>query len=415
MKKAFLVFIFIFFITDSLFAIDTNNQGKDLFFLFKNSIDQWLPKILQAATWLFWTFVTIDWVLTFGFMSIKGTDFAELFYELIRKVILIGFFLLLFTFTDWLNTIPQSFSELADRANGTSISITVDGILEEAVNIFWAFVQGFSITNLVNSIALFFCALISAILLAYIAGKLFVVQLSLYIKITVAPLIFSLAGLAQTRQIAINPLFSIIKGGFELFLLKILLGLSLTIFINFSDQVQPDLQSGIMVVLVPILIAMLITNIPSIVEGLLNGSLASSDMSATGVKTVAAAALGGAVGATAGVISGNSAISAAKELSSAGHGSTMKNLAKAAGADAVNSITGANKYAAGNMGVRMANNMNQKSEILNASDNSSSHFSTPKNDFKDAIKSSKSESSDSNSDSPNSEYISGVDENILRD
>jgi type IV secretion system protein TrbL len=416
MKKIFLLFGVFLFITPLFADIDTNNQAKDLFFLFKNSIDFWLPKILQVATWLFWAFVTIDWVLTFGYMALKGTDFAEIFGEFIRKVILIGFFMMFFTFTSWLNTIPQSFSQLADIANGTSISITVDSILEEAVNIFWAFVQGFSITNLVNSLALFFCALISAVLLAYIGGRLFVVQLSLYIKITLAPLIFSLAGLTQTRQMAVNPFFSIIKGGFELFLLKLFLGLSLTIFIQFSNEVQPDLQSAIMVVLVPILIAMLITNIPSIVESLLSGSLASSNMRPSG--TMAAAGLmGGAAGATLGFVSGaaggaigaKSAINAAKDLSAAGEGTTFKNLRKAAGADTVNSITGANKYAAGNKGVRMANSMNQKSDILKASSSTSS--STPKNDFQDAIKSAKNESKDTSS---NSEYISGVSEDVLK-
>lgn len=379
MKKIFFIIGVFLFITPVFADIDTNNQGKDIFFLFKNSIDLWLPKILQVATWLFWALVTIDFVLTFGYMAIRGTDFAELFGELIRKVIFIGFFLMFFTYTDWLNTIPQSFSQLADIANGTSINITVDGILEEAVNIFWAFVQGFSISNLINSLALFFCALISAVLLAYIGGRLFVVQLSLYIKITLAPLVFSLAGLTQTRQMAVNPFFSIIKGGFELFLLKLFLGLSLTIFIQFSNEVQPDLQSAIMVVLVPILIAMLITNIPSIVESLLSGSLASSNMRPSG--TMAAAGLmGGAAGATLGFVSGaaggaigaKSAINAAKDLSAAGEGTTFKNLRKAASADTVNSITGANKYAAGNKGVRMANSMNQKSDILKASSSTSS-------------------------------------------
>jgi hypothetical protein len=229
-------------------------------------------------------------------------------------------------------------------------------------------------------------------------------------------LIFSLAGLTQTRQMAVNPFFSIIKGGFELFLLKLFLGLSLTIFIQFSNEVQPDLQSAIMVVLVPILIAMLITNIPSIVESLLSGSLASSNMRPSG--TMAAAGLmGGAAGATLGFVSGaaggaigaKSAINAAKDLSAAGEGTTFKNLRKAAGADTVNSITGANKYAAGNKGVRMANSMNQKSDILKASSSTSS--STPKNDFQDAIKSAKNESKDTSS---NSEYISGVSEDVLK-
>ncbi len=411
MKKIFIL-LSLLIISSPLFAVvTTDNQAENILTIFKTGASNWESVIIPAALWLFWSLVAIDWVFSFGFMAIKGTDFAELFFELIRKVIIIGFFLILFTMVDMLDTIPQSLSQLANNATG--VDIQPDTIIEQGfliVKAIWAAI-GWSI----DSIGLFFAGVIILIAFALMTAQLFITIVKLYLLIAGTYIVFALGGLSQTRSYAINPIISVIKAGMELFFIKLILGLSVTTIQSMAANVATDNNSIMAMIAVAIILASLVQMVPGLVESLISGHFAGNSTSGMGMaKAVGAAAVGGAVGTVAGGIAGNSAISAAKDLSAAGQGSMMGNLAKAAGADAMNSITGANKYAAGNMGVRMSNNMNQKSEILKASDNSSS-FSTPKNDFKDAIKSSKSESSDSNSDSPNSEYISGVDENILRD
>lgn len=411
MKKILILILILTLLpTIILAAVDTNNNTSDILLVFKNAANDWTTTILPSAMWLFWALVSIDFVLTFGYMALKGTDFAELFYELIRKVIIIGFFLMLFTFTDWLVTIPDSFAMLANNATG--VNIAPDTILEQAFIIVKAIWDGIGFSF--DSIGLVLAGIIVLIAFALMTAQLFITIVKIYALMAGAYIVFALGGLTQTRSYAINPIISIIKAGMELFFIKVFLGLSVTTIQEMAANVGTDNNSIMAMVAISVLLASLVQMVPGMVESLLSGHFAGNSNSGMGTAKIAvAAAVGGAVGTAAGVVSGKSAITAAKELSGSGQGSTFGNLAKAAGSDAINTITGANKYAAGNMGVRMTNSMNQKSDILNAT--SSSSMSKPKNDFKDAIKSAKSESSSSeNSNSSNSEYVSGVNENLMK-
>lgn len=415
MKKIFIL-LSLLIISNPLFAdVSTNNQAQQIIDTFNMAAKNWTLVIIPAAMWIFWSLVTIDWVFSFGFMAIKGTDFAELFFELIRKVIIIGFFLILFTMIDMLDKIPQSLGQLANNASG--VDIEPDTILE----------QGFLIVNAVwnaigwsfDSIGLFFAGVIILIAFALMAAQLFITIVKLYLLIAGAYIVFALGGLSQTRSYAINPIISVIKAGMELFFIKLILGLSVTTIQSMAANVATDNNSIMAMIAVAILLASLVQMVPGLVESLISGHFAGNSTSGMGMaKAVGAAAVGGAVGTVAGGIAGSSAISAAKDLSAAGQGSMMGNLAKAAGTDAVNSITGANKYAAGNMGVRMANAMGSEASTLSnvnsikresknsGTANYTNSKNSPPNDLQGAI----SSENDSNSDSSNSEYISGVNE-----
>lgn len=429
MKKILILIFIILFMPDTILAdVDTNNNASNILMVFKNAAAGWTTTILPSALWLFWALVAIDFVLTFGFMAIKGTDFAELFYELIRKIIIIGFFLLLFTFTDWLLTIPDSFAILANSASG--VNIAPDTILEQSFIIVKAIWDGIGLSF--ESIGLVLAGIIVLIAFALMAAQLFITIVKIYALMAGAYIVFALGGLTQTRSYAINPIISIIKAGMELFFIKVFLGLSVSTIQNMAVNVGTDNNSVIAMIGISVLLASLVHMVPGMVESLLSGHFAGNSTAGLGTaKVVAAAAVGGAMGVTAGAISGSSAINAAKELSGSGQGSTLGNLAKAAGSDAINTITGANKYAAGNMGVRMANSMSNQSDILNSaqdlnnakkesgSSSSSSSIFSGSNNLDGAIKSANggggNTSSSENGNSTNSSYVSGVSDNILRD
>ena len=412
MKRIF-IFLFLLAVLNPLFAdVDTNNQAQNILLIFKNAAANWESVIIPASMYVFWSLVAIDFVLSFGYMAIKGIDFGELFYELIRKVMTIGFFLFLFFTIDLMDYIPKSFSQLANNAVG--VDIEPDNILELGVDIVANIWKGISMWSPADSFSLVFSGIIILIAFTLMAAELLIVIVKLYILIAGAYMVYSLGGLSYTRSYAINPIIAIIKAGLELFFIKLILGLSITTIEDMSVNVGTDNYSIIGMIVVSILLATLTKMTSGLVDSLMNGHLGNNSGGMGMAKAAGSAMVGGAVGAAAGSIAGTSAVNAAKNLSASGQGSTLGNIAKAAGADAINTITGANKYAAGNMGVRMANSMNQKSDILNTT--TSSSISTPKNDFKDAIKSAKSESSSNeNSNSSNSEYVSGINENLMKD
>jgi type IV secretion system protein TrbL len=321
-----------------------------------------------------------------------------------------------------MDKIPQSFSQLANSATG--VNIQPDTILEQAflmVNAIW---DGLSMWSPGDSMGLILAGIIILIAFALMAANLFIVIIKLYALIAGAYMVYSLGGLSYTRSYAINPIIAIIKAGLELFFIKLFLGLSVSTIQNMAANVGTDNNSIMAMIAVAVLLASLVQMVGGMVESLLAGHLGGNSTSGLGMaKATFAAAGGAAVGAVAGSIAGNSAINAAKELSSAGQGSTLGNLAKAASTDAVNTITGANKYAAGNMGVRMANTMMSQAETLNNSKDLASSTSSATsgndnkstsskvfgaaNDLMGAIKQAKDSTSSSDTSS-NSEYISGV-------
>jgi type IV secretion system protein TrbL len=138
MKKSIIIISLLVFFSPLFAAVDTNNNAQNILQVFQAATGNWEAVIVPAALFVFWSLVAIDFVLTFGYMALKGTDFAEIFYELVRKVIIIGFFLFLFVTVDLMDKIPQSFSQLANSATG--VNIQPDTILEQAflmVNAIW--------------------------------------------------------------------------------------------------------------------------------------------------------------------------------------------------------------------------------------------------------------------------------------
>ena len=106
--------------------VSTDNQAQGLLTIFDAAQGAWIAAIIPVALRLFWLLVIIDWVWTFGMLVLKGTEFAELMTTLIQKLLIIGIFLALFQFTSWIDTIPKSFSILADSANALATPIEPD-------------------------------------------------------------------------------------------------------------------------------------------------------------------------------------------------------------------------------------------------------------------------------------------------
>lgn len=338
----------------SAFAdVTTTGQADSLLQSFSTASASWRAAILPAAMYVFYALVLIDWVIEFGFMAIKGTDIGEIFAVLIRKSLVIGFFLMLFSHSSWLASIPNSLSQLGNTA--ASVPVDPDKILDYAINIVNDMWEGISLFEPGDSLALIFTGIVMLIAFGLMSAQLFMTYVKMYALLAVAPLIFSLAGLQNTRQMAYNPFFAIIKVGLELLFLKLFMGLTITKMHEFAMNVNTDNGSIIVMLLVSILMASVVMMVPGMVEAIANGSLGANSTSGMGT---AQAVAGGAMGAARGAVGMGAAVKAAsnlaKEQRAAGDStaSTMKNLRSAFGADVKRSFAGENY--GGSMGGRMA-------------------------------------------------------------
>jgi type IV secretion system protein TrbL len=281
-----------------LFAeVSTNNQAQGLLTIFDAAKNTWIAAVVPFALRLFWLLVIIDWVWTFGMLLLKGTEISEILATLIQKVLIIGFFLTMFQYTTWLDTIPQSFGQLADNLNALPQRITPDTILEQGFNIVdtvWGSTSWFS--NPGDSLGIMIAGLI--ILLAFIimTAIFFTVMVKLYLLIVGAYFILALGGLSYTRDMGINSIIAVSKAGFELFFIKLLLGFSLNTITNMAANVGTDNSSVMAMIGVSLLIASLVSMVSGLVDSLTTGTLGTNGSLASNTKGAMMGAGAGAVG-----------------------------------------------------------------------------------------------------------------------
>lgn len=342
-----------------LFAgVDPTNQAHSLLYPFMNASAHWRATILPYAMYVFGALVTIDFVLEFGLIAVGGkVDFSDFIPLLIRKTLIIGFFLMLFQYSSWLGTIPDSFAQLGNTAAGVSVS--PDNVLNNGIAIIAKIWGGLSVLDIGDSIMLALCGVVMLIAFGLMAAQLFMNYVKTYALLAVAPLVFSLAGLSQTRQIAVNPILAVIKAGMELLLLELYMGLAITKLTEYAANVDTDTNSVLAMAVTTVLIASVVQMVPGIVESLMSGSLGANSTAGIGtLQSVAAGAVGGAMAAGKGAVGGIAAVREASKFASeqrAGgdsSASTFKNLKSAFANDVKRSMSGENH--GGSMGGRMA-------------------------------------------------------------
>lgn len=392
MQKTMII-LFLLLPMTLLGAISSDGQSEKLLTTFSSAADHWVAAIKPAAQYLFWSFVTIDIVITFGFLAIKGTQIGEIFGELIRKVLWIGFFLFLFQTANLLDTIPASFDKLAQ--SGSGIDIQPDVVLEQAIDLVLKMWESLDFS--IDSLVMVFAGIICLIAFALMAAQLFVVLVKIQALIAGAYLVFAFGGLSYTRNMAINPLKAIFGAGMELMFIKLFMGMTVTTIEDLTANVGNDTTSALTIIVVSILLVSVVRMIPGIVSSLMDGTLGGN--STSGLATAAAVAGGAIAGGVASARSGvgmSKAVSAAKELSAAGQGSTMGNLAKALGADMLKTVSGDNKRDTTSTGNRSAGSMREQAAKLNAQN------------VKDAAQQSNTGSNDTKGQPDASNYISSV-------
>lgn len=335
MKYLILLFIPIF----AFAGVNTDNQTDGILQLFINASNSWQNAIIPTAKNLLWGFITIDMVLTFGFLAVKGTEIMEIFGELLRKIVWIGFFLFLFQTAGVLSKIPDSFSQIAFNATGKDIM--PDTILEEAISIVDSIWSATSALDPFLSLVIVFTGIICLISFGLMAAQLFIVLVKIQALIAGAYLMFAFGGLSYTRAMAINPLKAIFAAGMELMFIKLFLALTIDTVTMIGGNVDNDISSYIAIIITSILLVSVVTMIGGMVSSLMSGTLGGNSTSGLAVAAaVAGGAAAGAAGAAKGGMGLYDAAKAAKEKAANGSGSTMGNLARSVGGGFADTIRG---------------------------------------------------------------------------
>ncbi|MCV3509204.1 P-type conjugative transfer protein TrbL [Campylobacter sp. CNRCH_2016_3089] len=334
LSNLFLLFFLIF--PNLAFGLENSNGVLDLL---HNGLKAWIPFVKTACLWVFWTLVVIDLVWTFGLKALSGFELGDFLATLIKKVIYIGIFILLFNIDYWLQAIFNSFSQLATNVNHGE-HVTPSNIITAGVEILLAIWDSAGL-NIAKTLFLLICGLIILFGFLLMAIDLLIVYLKFYLMNVIVFFALALGGLSHFKQIGLNPIITAIKVGVELFMIQGLMSLCINITNNAFKEISANLTVDLtlQILVISLIFCMITKMIPGLIEAVFNGTIGESAGASAGFRAVMATTAGVVTGAAVGAVGVTRAMNAAKELHLAEGGAggmdlvkgVAKNLATASG------------------------------------------------------------------------------------
>ncbi|HDY4894508.1 TPA: P-type conjugative transfer protein TrbL [Yersinia enterocolitica] len=295
---------------------DTSVQG--LLDLVLEQSRQWSGKLYDYAIRLFWLLASIQFIWTFIPLVMKQADFGEIVGELLRFVLVVGFFLAVMKYSvEWSTAIVDSFRDAAASASRLGRALEPGDMLAVALDFGRTMVQGISVFSPAKGLLIAVCAILVLACFAFIAAFMFVTLVESYIIINASVLFFGFGGSQWTRDFAIAPMRFTVAIGAKLFVLTLIVGLIVQSAKQWLSAYTNDEASLMTMVGLALVCCYLSKTIPDLIGGMISGASMGGG-SAIGGMAVAGAA--GAAAAAATIATAGAAAPAAGAVSAGAAG-----------------------------------------------------------------------------------------------
>ncbi|QYM69952.1 P-type conjugative transfer protein TrbL [Pseudomonas sp. So3.2b] len=271
---------------------DTSVQG--LLDLVLQQSHQWSAKLYDYAIRLFWLLASIQFIWTFMPLVMKQADFGEIVGELLRFVLVIGFFLAVMKYSvEWSTAIVDSFRDAAASASGLGRALEPGDMLAVALDFGRTMVEGISVFSPAKGLLIAVCAILVLACFAFIAAFMFVTLVESYVIINASVLFIGFAGSQWTRDFAIAPMRFTVAIGAKLFVLTLIVGLIIQSAKQWLAAYTNDEASLMTMVGLALVCCYLTKTIPDLIGGMISGT------SMGGGSAIGGMAVAGAAGAAA--------------------------------------------------------------------------------------------------------------------
>jgi len=259
---------------------------------FANNSALWLPVIKKHAISLFWYLAGIQVIIMVIQIILDKKALEEFISDLIKMILVIGFFYALLMNTDWINSFAVSFIKIgkeASRAAGGTANVSVSSILNLGGEIFAKTMDVGSWKHPIDTMFLSVCGLFIFICFILIASELMRAMAEMYIGLNIGVILLAFGALKSTEQIAINYLQFIISIGLKLMVLQVLIGLGESFMRGMLDSFVGNMKYFIFTMGGTVLLFSLVKQTPAVIQGLFRG-ISGTGGSSMGVMTIAAGA-----------------------------------------------------------------------------------------------------------------------------
>lgn len=319
---------------------DPSGSFTGLLDLVKNSAAQWDGKLRGYAKTLFWLLASIQFVWTFMPLVFRQADFGEIVGELIRFILVIGFFYALLLFSaDWADKVVDSFRTAGASAAGLGTSqIRPGDIFGTSIELANT-IGDVETWNPLTATMVALAGLLVLLCFAFIAAFMGLTIIESYVVINASVLFMGFGASQWTREYALAIVRYAVSVGAKLFVLTLIVGLIVDSAKTWQAAYNHDDASMWTMVGLALVCAYLAKTIPELVAGMISGTsmgggsaiggmaaaggigggglAAAINSSFAGGSAPAAAATGGS-GAASGLGASTGGQAAAKGASSAG-------------------------------------------------------------------------------------------------
>lgn len=317
-----LALIFALFFSSAAHAqsAEATQKVESLLDLIQGQASNWGTSLYQYAESMFWSLALIQFIWTFFPLVIRNADFGEIVGELIKYILIIGFFYFLLTESTALaQAIVDSFRQAGGVASGRGEALEPGSMFGVAIDMALTVLQGAaSATPTIGDwfsdpvsaasdaivapfaqLGAFFAALLIGVCFAFIAAFMFVTLVESYIVINAAVLFMGFGGSQWTREYALAMVRYAMSVGAKLFVLTLLVGLVIQSAEVWKEAYTDDAASMLTLVGLSLVCAYLSKQIPDLVQGLITGTSLGGGAAVGSMATMAVAAAAGAAGAAA--------------------------------------------------------------------------------------------------------------------
>lgn len=299
----------------------TMNGLMDL--VLKNA-GEWHDRLIGYAKTVFWSLATIQLVITFFPLVFRQVDFGEIIGEIIRFILVIGFFYALLIFSrEWATDIVDSFRQAGAHAANLNTSTLAPGDMFGLAIELANTIGDVETWNPLTATLVSLSGVIVLLCFAFIAAFMGLTIIESYFVINAAVLFLGFGGSQWTRDYALAIMRYAVSVGAKLFVLTLIVGIIITSSKEWQAAYNQDSASMWTMVGLGLTCAYLAKTIPDMVQGIISGT-SSGNGSAIGSMAVAAMAASQIAVAAGSLMKASQALEAA---AGGGKGGGASNLA----------------------------------------------------------------------------------------
>ena len=369
-NKSWIIILLLVGFSTTTFAAVPPNVLDGIVNMYRDATEGWRTVLTDAAIHLFWLLAAIDFSWMAISLALRRADLSEIVAELIRRVMIVGFFVALIQNSgSWPHAIVESFRQAAGTANSAIAGgdgISPSNIFNMGLKMAITLADQVTFSNPAESLARVITGLVIIISFALVAGFLLVALIEMYVALSAGTILLGFGGSRWTSEYASKYMSYVVSVGVKLFAMQLLVGIGENFVIQAYSAYQATHAQNLVFVGVAMVLLILVKTIPDTLQGLITGAAVSTGAGQL-LTTATAAATGKFVDSIAGSAGGAMAVSEAAMLARSDGSSfamtpvsAIKNLAGAALGEVGAKLAGNPNTLSGTVGGRMAARMREE-------------------------------------------------------